>query len=79
MLKKIKLALDMIKFEHSIFALPFAFIGAFLAQGGMPPWDKILWILVNLAFMIQVAMLMESPFQAMVGVKGGRSPHLTFD
>ncbi|MDL1970395.1 MAG: putative 4-hydroxybenzoate polyprenyltransferase [Candidatus Desulfofervidaceae bacterium] len=56
MFKKIKLALDMIKFEHSIFALPFAFIGAFLAQGGMPPWDKILWILVAMVSARSAAM-----------------------
>lgn len=36
----------MIKFEHTIFALPFAFMGAFLAAGGIPPADKCLWILL---------------------------------
>ncbi len=36
MLKKITLLLEMIKFKHTVFALPFAFMGAFLAQGGVP-------------------------------------------
>ena len=36
----------MIKFEHTIFALPFAIMSAFLASGGAPKLDKILWILV---------------------------------
>ncbi len=36
MLKKIAILLEMIKFKHTVFALPFAFMGAFLAQGGIP-------------------------------------------
>ncbi len=35
----------MIKFEHTIFALPFAFLGAFLAAGGIPQGRTIFWIL----------------------------------
>ncbi len=46
MLKKIKIILEMIKFEHTIFALPFAFTGAVLAANGRPPWRTILWIIV---------------------------------
>ncbi len=37
--------LDMIKFEHTVFALPFAFLGAFAAAQGVPPLAKCLWIL----------------------------------
>ncbi|MCI0692399.1 putative 4-hydroxybenzoate polyprenyltransferase [candidate division KSB1 bacterium] len=36
----------MIKIEHTLFALPFAFLGAVLAVRGLPAWDKILWIVV---------------------------------
>lgn len=36
MLRKIAILLEMIKFEHTVFALPFAFMGAFLAQRGIP-------------------------------------------
>jgi 4-hydroxybenzoate polyprenyltransferase len=36
----------MIKFEHTIFALPFAFLGAFLASRGLPDWRTSIWILV---------------------------------
>lgn len=38
--------LDMIKFEHSIFALPFALLGAMLAAHGWPSALKLLWIIV---------------------------------
>jgi len=36
----------MIKWEHSIFVLPFALIGAMLAAGGWPSAAKLLWIIV---------------------------------
>ncbi len=36
----------MVKIEHTIFALPFAFIGAFLAAGGIPSAAQIGWILL---------------------------------
>ena len=38
--------LEMIKWEHSIFALPFALTATILAAGGWPAWRTILWILV---------------------------------
>ncbi len=36
----------MIKFEHTLFALPFAFLGSILAANGLPTWRQILWITV---------------------------------
>ena len=45
-LRNIGTTLEMIKWEHSIFALPFALCGAMLAAGGWPAWNKILWIVV---------------------------------
>ena len=38
--------LEMIKIEHSVFALPFAMIGALLAARGWPMGPQILWIVV---------------------------------
>src|SRR6185437_3578478 len=38
--------LEMIKFEHSVFALPFALLGALLAAGGWPPWPVLGWIVL---------------------------------
>jgi len=43
---RIKTTLEMIKWEHSIFALPFALTGALLAANGLPPWRTLGWILV---------------------------------
>lgn len=41
--------LEMIKFEHTVFALPFAYIGMLLAASGWPGWWKFLWITVAMA------------------------------
>jgi len=45
-LNKLAVYLEMIKFQHSIFALPFAYFGAFLAQMRVPEFMTILWITV---------------------------------
>ncbi len=45
-LQKLRTTLEMIKFEHTLFALPFAFLGAVLAANGLPTWRQILWITV---------------------------------
>ena len=45
-LRNVATTLEMIKWEHSIFALPFAFCGAMLAAGGCPPWRKVFWIVL---------------------------------
>lgn len=44
--EKLKTTLAMIKFEHTLFALPFALLGAILAANGFPTWWQILWITV---------------------------------
>jgi 4-hydroxybenzoate polyprenyltransferase len=46
LLRRIGTTLEMIKWEHSIFVLPFAMIGAMLAAGGWPPANKLFWIIV---------------------------------
>jgi len=43
---KVSVYLRMIKFSHSVFALPFAFTSALLASSGVPELRKIAWIVV---------------------------------
>lgn len=43
---KIKILLEMIQFKLTVFALPFAFTGAFLAAAGVPSLKTIFWVLV---------------------------------
>jgi 4-hydroxybenzoate polyprenyltransferase len=44
LLRNIQVTLEMIKIEHTLFALPFAFLGAVLAANGLPTAWQILWI-----------------------------------
>jgi len=46
LLSNIRVTLEMIKIEHTIFALPFAFLGAVLAANGLPSLKQVLWITV---------------------------------
>lgn len=58
--KRIRTVLEMIKFEHSVFALPFALTGALLAarasQHGWPTLRQVLWIVVAMVAARSAAM-----------------------
>jgi 4-hydroxybenzoate polyprenyltransferase len=60
MASRIRTVLEMIKFEHSVFALPFALTGALLAaratQHGWPTLRQILWIVVAMVAARSAAM-----------------------
>lgn len=59
---RIRIVLEMIKFEHSVFALPFALVGALLAAraaGGLPAWRQIAWIVVAMIGARSAAMTMN--------------------
>jgi 4-hydroxybenzoate polyprenyltransferase len=45
-LHHLRVTLEMIKWEHSIFALPFALCGAMLAASGLPTAHQLLWIII---------------------------------
>jgi 4-hydroxybenzoate polyprenyltransferase len=45
-LRQLRVVLEMIKFEHTLFALPFALVGMALAAEGWPGWRTLGWIAV---------------------------------
>jgi 4-hydroxybenzoate polyprenyltransferase len=45
-LHNLRVTLEMIKWEHSIFALPFALCGAMLAASGLPSAHQLIWIII---------------------------------
>jgi len=57
---RFRTVLEMIKFEHSVFALPFALTGALLAARftahGWPTWKQLLWIVVAMVSARSAAM-----------------------
>jgi 4-hydroxybenzoate polyprenyltransferase len=56
LLRNIGNTLEMIKWEHSVFALPFALCGAMLAAGGWPSPRQLLWIVVAMVAARSAAM-----------------------
>jgi 4-hydroxybenzoate polyprenyltransferase len=54
--RNLRLTLEMIKWEHSIFALPFALCGAMLAAGGLPTMHQLTWIVVAMVSARSAAM-----------------------
>lgn len=55
-MKRLRDFLELIKFEHTIFALPFAYLGMLLAAGGWPSWRIFFWITVAMAAARTLAM-----------------------
>ncbi len=56
LLQNLSVTLEMIKWEHSIFALPFALCGAMLAAGGLPTPHQLVWIVVAMVAARSAAM-----------------------
>ena len=54
--RKVSLLLSAVRFEHSIFALPFAYLGMVLAVEGLPSWWKFVWITVAMVAARTLAM-----------------------
>jgi 4-hydroxybenzoate polyprenyltransferase len=47
--KTLRHVLEAIKFEHTVFALPFAYIAMVLAAGGWPGWWTVVWVTLAMA------------------------------
>jgi 4-hydroxybenzoate polyprenyltransferase len=65
-METLRCILRMIKFEHTLFALPLAYAGAVMGAGGWPGWWKSLFILLAMAGARSAAMsfnrLVDLPF-----------------
>jgi len=77
-LKRIRLTLEMIKFEHSVFALPFALTGALLAwrDAGFPRellWAKLAWIVLAMVAARSVAMAFNRVLDADIDARNPRT------
>src|ERR1035438_6749890 len=75
---RLRLTLDMIKFEHSVFALPFALTGALLAwrQNGFDThgvWRQVLWIVVAMVAARSAAMAFNRVIDADIDSRNPRT------
>ncbi|MGO9865094.1 MAG: UbiA-like polyprenyltransferase [Terriglobales bacterium] len=72
-LRNLKITLEMIKWEHSIFALPFALCGAMLAAGGLPSWRQLAWIVVAMVSARSAAMAFNRMADASIDATNPRT------
>ena len=63
----------LVKIEHTIFALPFAYVGAFLAVGGTPSAHDLLWITVAMVGARSLAMALTRLIDARVDARNPRT------
>jgi 4-hydroxybenzoate polyprenyltransferase len=72
-LRNLHTTLEMIKWEHSIFALPFAMCGAMLAAGGWPSGNKLAWIVVAMVAARSAAMAFNRLADASIDAENPRT------
>ena len=73
---KTRVFLDAIKFEHTIFALPFAYLGMVLAARGHHGWpglDKLIWITLAMAGARTLAMTLNRLIDARIDARNPRT------
>ena len=74
---KLKIVLEMIKFEHSIFALPFAYLGAILGslevRGEFPSWAEMGWVTLAMVGARSAAMSLNRLIDRHIDAKNPRT------
>jgi len=73
MFSNIKTTLEMIKWEHSVFALPFAMCGAMLAAGGIPSFAQLAWIVLCMVSARSAAMAFNRLADAQIDAANPRT------
>jgi 4-hydroxybenzoate polyprenyltransferase len=63
----------LVKVEHTVFALPFAYVGAFLAAGGVPPAHDLAWITVAMVGARSLAMALNRLIDAGIDARNPRT------
>jgi 4-hydroxybenzoate polyprenyltransferase len=73
LVRNLRVTLEMIKWEHSIFALPFALCGAMLAAGGVPTLRQLLWIIIAMISARSAAMAFNRVADAAIDAANPRT------
>jgi len=73
LVRNLRVTLEMIKWEHSIFALPFALCGAMLAAGGLPTLRQLIWIIVAMISARSAAMAFNRVADAAIDAANPRT------
>jgi 4-hydroxybenzoate polyprenyltransferase len=64
---------SLVKIEHTVFALPFAYVGAFLAVDGVPSAGDLVWITVAMAGARSLAMALNRLIDAEIDARNPRT------
>ncbi|MDE0592725.1 MAG: putative 4-hydroxybenzoate polyprenyltransferase [Dehalococcoidia bacterium] len=71
--RRLALFLEAIKFGHSVFALPFGILSAFLSASGTPAWSGLLWVLVAMVGMRTFGMTANRLIDAEIDARNPRT------
>ena len=63
----------LVKIEHTVFALPFAYVGAFLAVGAVPSAHDLFWITVAMVGARSLAMALNRLVDAELDARNPRN------
>ena len=69
---------SLVKIEHSVFALPYAYSAAILAEGGVPPFATLFWITVAMVGARSLAMALNRLMDAEIDARNPVPPAARF-
>jgi 4-hydroxybenzoate polyprenyltransferase len=64
---------SLVRIEHTVFALPFAYAGAFLAVDGWPGWENMIWVTVAMTGARTLAMALNRLLDAELDARNPRT------
>lgn len=73
MIRRLRYFFEAIKVEHTIFALPFAYVGMILAAGGWPGWRVALWVTLAMVGARTMAMSLNRLVDRAIDAKNPRT------
>ena len=74
-MRQVKVLLDNIRFEHTVFALPFAYLGVTLAARGLPTLWQFIWITIAMASARTLAMSLNRLIDRELDARNPRTMH----
>ena len=74
-MRQLRILLDNIRFEHTIFALPFAYLGMVLAARGLPTLGQFIWITLAMASARTLAMSLNRLIDRELDARNPRTMH----
>lgn len=70
---KVRTYAELVKFEHTIFALPFAYLGTFLASRGLPSLRVFIWVTLAMVGARTAAMALNRVIDAAIDAQNPRT------